>query len=90
MLENGDPLIHKKARNDSNLMLLPPTCPAHALPNPRQTTTCIESNHYNDPTLDEGQAIVVDDSNDAGEEESDGETIEGETTDEGDEAELGM
>ena len=85
LLENGDPLAHKKARNDSNSMP-PPTHLTHAMPNPGQTTNHAESNHSDDGTSDEGQAIVVEDSD---EEKSDGETVEGETT-EDDDAELGM
>jgi len=91
VLENGDPLIHKKARNKSNSMLPPPTCPTHAMPNPGQTTNHAESSDCGDnTTLDEGWAIMVEDTDDADEDESDGETVEGETTDEDDDAELGM
>jgi hypothetical protein len=40
-----------------------------------------------DRTSNDAQAIMVDDSDEAG---SDGETVEGETTDEDDDTELGM
>jgi len=86
LLENGDPLVRKKARNNANSMP-PPTHPMHATPNPGQTTNHAESDCSNDRTSDEGQAIMVEDSD---EEKSDGEAIEGETTDEDDDAELGM
>jgi hypothetical protein len=97
LLENGDPLVRKKARNESGSMLLlssltHPTHPTDAMPNPGQATNRAEtgsSDCHNNATSDEGEAIVVDDSDDADEGETEGETVEGESTDEDDDAELG-
>ena len=91
VLENGDPLVRKKARNNSMLMTSPPTQPTHTMPNPGQTTNHVESSDCGDNvTSDEGQAIVVEDTDDADEEKKDRESVEGEITDEDDDAELGM
>jgi hypothetical protein len=88
VLENGDPLVLKKARNESNLIPSPPTRPTHTMPNP---TNHAESSDCGDNTTsDDSQAIVVEDTDDADEGKSDGETVEGEMTDEDDDAELGM
>ena len=82
LLENGDPLVCKKARNSSNkeahtlLSMLPPTHPIHTMPNPGQATNHTESS-------DNKTAIVVEDSDET-------ESDVGETTDEDDKAELGM
>ena len=97
LLENGDLLVCKKARNESGSMLplsslTHPTHPTDAMPNPGQATNCAEtrsSNCHNNVTSDEGEVIVVNDSDDTDEGESEGETVEGESTDEDDDAELG-
>jgi len=86
LLENGDPLASKKVKCISSSM---PTLTCltltHTMPSPGQTTNHTESS--DDRTSDEGQAIVVEDSDGA---ESNGEMVEGETTEEDDDAELGM
>ena len=92
-MENGDPLVHKKARNDMNSMppppLPPPTRPTlmHVMPDPGQTShhAMTESSDCGDNMSSDDEAIVVEDSDDTG----DGETVEGESTDEDDDAELG-
>jgi hypothetical protein len=85
LLKNGDLLVCKKAKHSlpSMLTLTPPT-PANTIPNPRQTTDQTESS--DDSASGEDQAIVVEDSDKA---ESNREGVEGETTDEDDNAELG-
>jgi len=86
LLENRDPLASKKVKYILSSMPTP-TCltPTHTMPSPGQTTNHAESS--DDRTLDKGQAIVVEDSDGA---ESNGEMVEGKTTKEDDDAELGM
>jgi hypothetical protein len=65
-----------------------PTHLTHIVPNPKCTTTDAASSDCSDErTSDDTQAIMVDDSDEAG---SDGETVEGETTDKDDDTELGI
>jgi hypothetical protein len=98
LLENGDLLVCKKARNDLGSMLLPSPLThlmhlTDAMPNPRQATNCAEtrsSDCCNNVTLDEGETIVVDDSNNANEGETEGESVEGESTNKDDDAKLDM
>ena len=98
LLENGDPLVRKKARNDLGSMPPPSplthlTHPTDVMPNHGQAANRAEtgsSDHRNNVTSDEGEAIVVYDSDDADEGETEGESVEGESTDEDDDAELGM
>ena len=113
LLENGDPLVCKKARRNSNKekhtlpSMPPPTHPMHTVPNPRWATLSSESmlplthplcttpnrqaidhtESSDDGTSDGAQAIVVEDSDDMN---NDWGSDEGETTDEDDDAELGM
>ena len=89
LLENGDPLICKKARNKGTLdnrtlsSMLPP---AH----PRQATNSTESTHGDDTTSDGAEAITVDDKEEShGGDDSDKGSNKGEATDENDDAELG-
>lgn len=88
LLENGDPLVRKKARYTSDQenqpLTLLPTHPTHTMPDPEQATDHAESSDSR--TSDGTHAIVVEDSDDAN---SDGGSDKGETTDEDDEAELG-
>jgi hypothetical protein len=80
VLENGDPLVCKKARK---MQAETSTHPIHTTPPSSQSINSTESNH--DQTSDGTPAIVIDDSREDSEEGSDG----GEITDEDDEAELG-
>lgn len=106
LLENGDPLAHKKARTvlkDSKNMekhtpssILPPTHVAHAMPATlaRQTPHSAEGavDRVMDP--DDPEAIVVEDTDEednCGADSDEGGTQNDEgTTDEDDDAELGM
>jgi len=83
LLENWDPLASKKVKYILSSMPTP-TCLmlTHTMPSPGQN----HAESSNDRTSDEGQAIVVEGSDGV---ESDGETVEGETTEEDDDAELG-
>jgi len=84
LLENGDPLASKKVKYIlSSMPTLTCPMPMHTMPSPGQN----HAKSSDDRTLDEGQAIVVEGSDRA---ESDGETVEDETTEEDDDAELGM
>ena len=94
LLENGDPLVYKKAKDNSikenytPSSMPTPTHLAHTVPNPERTTADAASSDYSDErSSNDVQAIMVDDCDEAG---SDGETIEGEPTDEDDDTELGM
>jgi len=89
LLENGDPLVCKKARNKGTLdnrtssSMLPP---AH----PRQATNSTGSTHGDDTTSDGAEAIAVDDKEESHGGDGGGEgSNEGEATDEDDDAELG-
>jgi hypothetical protein len=93
LLENGDPLIYKKARDNSikenytSSSMPTPTHLTHIVPNPERTTTdAVSSDCSDERTSDDTQAIMVDDNDEAG---SDRETVEGETTDKNDDTELG-
>lgn len=85
LLENGDPLVCKKVKHALPSVPTPtPPTPVDTIPNSGQTTDQTESS--DDSASGEDQAIVVEDSDEA---ESNGEGVEGETTDEDDDAELG-
>ena len=72
LLENGDPLVCKKAKHSLPSVLTPtPPMPVDTMPNPGQTTDQTESS--DDSTSGEDQAIVVEDSDKV---ESNGEGVE--------------
>jgi hypothetical protein len=84
LLENGDPLVYKKARDNSikenytSSSMLTPTHLTHIVPNPECTTTdAVSSDCSNKRTSDDAHTIMVDDSDEAG---SDGETNEDDDT----------
>ena len=85
LLKNGDPLACKKVKHSLPSVPTPtPPTLVNTIPNPGQTTDQTESS--DDSASGKDQAIVVDDSDKA---ESNGEGVEGETTDEDDDTELG-
>ena len=85
LLENGDPLVCKKAKHSLPSVPTPtPLMLVDTIPNPGQTTDQTKSS--DDGASGEDQAIMVEDSDEA---ESNGEGVEGETTDEDEDAGLG-